>query len=105
MESDIEGAFADYAETKGCMAYKFVSPNRVGVPDRMVSCPDDLIFFIEFKSPGEPLKPWQDREITRMRERGHSVYVCDNLSTAKKILNYELRTRTLSRNRGKLCPR
>ena len=99
MESEIERKFAEYAETKGCMAYKFVSPNRVGVPDRMISCPGDLIFFIEFKSPGEPLKSWQEREITRMRKRGHSVYVCDNLFTAKKILNYELTTRALSRNR------
>jgi hypothetical protein len=101
-ESKIERDFVKYAEGLGCHAYKFIG--QKGVPDRLISCPGNLIFFIEFKAPGKGLKSWQEREITRMEGRGHSVYVCDTLPQAKhalikELLKHEIRTGKVSRNR------
>ena len=63
----------------GGKAYKFVSPNCRGVPDRLCVLPDGRIFFVELKSAGKKPSPLQEIEIKRLRELGQEVLVIDNI--------------------------
>ena len=78
-ESEIEAAFKKMVEEKDGLYYKFTSPSRVGVPDRLVLFDVDLWFFVEFKSEEGHLEPWQDREIRRLRDRGVKVFVVNDM--------------------------
>jgi hypothetical protein len=91
LEKKIESAFVRYATSKGCIAYKFTSPNRRSVPDRMVVCPGE-VFFIEFKATGKKPSPSQTREIKRLRKLGQYVYVCDAIGQAEGLLDLMLTT-------------
>lgn len=86
LESDIEKDFVQYAETVGCEAFKFTSPGRRGVPDRMVIGPG-FLFFIEFKRPGEKPTKQQEKMRKRLGDFGQDVFVCDNLEQAKAVLD------------------
>ena len=48
LEKQIEAKVCDYAKERGLLVYKFTSPNRMAVPDRMFIRPDGKVFFIEF---------------------------------------------------------
>ena len=85
-ESDIEAALRGGVALLGGIAYKFVSPGRVGVPDRIVVMPSGVTVFVELKAPGKKPEPHQEREHQRLRERGHRVYVIDSIEGVKKLL-------------------
>jgi hypothetical protein len=53
LEKQIEKKVCDYAKERGMLVYKFTSPNRMAVPDRLFICPDGRVFFIEFKREGQ----------------------------------------------------
>ncbi|MBE16520.1 MAG: putative nuclease [Prokaryotic dsDNA virus sp.] len=89
-ESKIERDFCKYATKSGCIAYKFSSPARRGVPDRLIVCPNGVSFFIEFKNETGNLSVMQLREIQKLRDRGQRVYVCDHKGQAETILDLEL---------------
>lgn len=76
-----------YARSQGCIAYKFTSPSRRSVPDRLIVCPAGVHFFIEFKAPGKKPTKAQNLEIGRLRNLGHLVYVCDQKGQAERILD------------------
>ena len=76
-EKDTESYVCERAEALGGEAYKFVSPQRANVPDRLVILPAGVVFFIEVKSEGEPAKDAQLREHARLRKLGQCVFVCD----------------------------
>lgn len=52
LEKDIESWARKYAEKQGLLEFKFVSPNNVGVPDRLFMNNHGLVGFLEFKKPG-----------------------------------------------------
>lgn len=56
-------------------AYKFTSPNRRSVPDRLVLLPGGRVVFVECKSTTGKLTPGQSREILRLRYMGFPVFV------------------------------
>ena len=85
-ESDIEAALRGGAAMLGGIAYKFVSPGRVGVPDRIVVMPSGVTVFVEMKAPGKKPEPHQEREHERLRKLGHRVYVIDSLEGVKQLL-------------------
>lgn len=85
-ESKVENSLVRCIEDKGGIAYKFVSPNRNGVPDRLILLPlpkhlrDEVsryLFFVECKAPGKKPRTSQVREIKKIRELGYSVTVLD----------------------------
>lgn len=86
LEAEIESKVCAYAKTKGLIPYKFTSPNRRSVPDRLFCGPNGVHFFIEFKRPGAKPTVKQDREIARLVKLGHKVYVCDDIEEGKKIV-------------------
>lgn len=72
------------AKTAGGRAYKFVSPGRPGVPDRLITLPippehreivAKYVKFVECKSPDGSVEPHQAREHKRLRDLGFVVVV------------------------------
>lgn len=49
-----------------------------GIPDRLVLAPPGIIFFVEFKRPGEGATPLQRARIRRIKRMGFHAYVVDN---------------------------
>ena len=69
-ESDLEKKFRRRVKANGGEAYKFVSPGRRNVPDRIVVLREGRVFFVELKRPGEKLRPAQKRELDRLVDKG-----------------------------------
>jgi hypothetical protein len=90
LESYIEGKVCDYAKSMGCLVYKFTSPSRRSVPDRMFIPPNRPAFFIEFKRAGCKPTPAQAAEIAKIRGKGTSVYVVDNVVLGKHHIECEV---------------
>lgn len=80
-ESDLERRLHDGVVAAGGFTYKWVSPGRRGVPDRIVSFGGEITF-VEMKAPNGSLKPWQQREQRRLRCLGHAVLT---LWTAEQV--------------------
>lgn len=51
-------------------------------PDRLFLFPNGRHLMIEFKRPGEKLRPSQEHRINTLRLLGHLVAVCYNVETA-----------------------
>ena len=79
LEKQIEKNVCDYARSKGCLVYKFTSPQRAAVPDRLFITPEGRHFFIEFKRSGQNPTPAQEREHERLRNHKALVHVIDNV--------------------------
>lgn len=86
LEKHIEAYLAKRVEGCGGHAYKFTSPNRANVPDRLVLVPrcgmggmpkGDAVF-VEVKAPGKAPTSGQIREHDRLIKMGFAVYVIDS---------------------------
>ncbi|MDC9589686.1 VRR-NUC domain-containing protein [Xenorhabdus sp. XENO-10] len=77
-ESVIENHLVKEIKKAGGIAYKFVSPGRRSVPDRICILPGGRVIFVECKAPGEKPRPEQLREHERLRALGCSVVVLDS---------------------------
>lgn len=77
LERDVEAWLVTEAKRRGGIAYKFTSPQRRSVPDRLVLLPGGRMFFVECKRPGGQPTEAQTREHERMRELGFDVFVMD----------------------------
>lgn len=91
LEKEIEAAVCKYAKEKGFEVYKFSSPNRVGVPDRMFVAPFQRVFWIEFKRAGGTPTPVQEREARKLTDCGFAVYLIDNVEDGKEVIDNEVR--------------
>jgi hypothetical protein len=87
LEKDIEAKICDYARSKNVLAYKFTSPARAAVPDRLFIAPDGRIWFCEFKREGAKPTAAQDREHTRLRQSKVNVFVIDNVIEGKNMID------------------
>ena len=87
LEKQIEAKVCDYAKGRGLLVYKFTSPNRMAVPDRMFVRPDGKIFFIEFKREGQKPTPAQYREHERLRGHGVLVFVVNNVLSGMLVID------------------
>lgn len=87
LEKDIEKKVCKYAKDNGFLVYKFTSPGQWAVPDRVFISPNKSVFFIEFKAPGKKPTPAQMREITRIRDKGILVFVVDDVTDGKRIID------------------
>lgn len=86
-ESAIERKVCAYAKQRGCEVYKFVSPGRRGVPDRMFVTPKGKVFFIEFKAPTGKMTALQKREIEKLRSKDVDVFVCWSQSHGEMLMD------------------
>jgi hypothetical protein len=60
------------------IAYKFTSPSRRSVPDRLCLLPGGKAIFVELKAPGKKPTEGQLREHKRLRALGFQVDVIDS---------------------------
>ncbi|EMU80080.1 VRR-NUC domain protein [Escherichia coli MP021017.5] len=77
-ESLIEKHLVAEVKKAGGGAFKFISPGRRSVPDRIVLLPGGRIVFVECKAPGKPPRAGQLREHGRLRALGFTVVVLDS---------------------------
>ena len=77
-ESLIEKHLVTEVKKAGGVAFKFVSPGRRSVPDRIVLLPGGRLVFVECKAPGKPPRSDQLREHERLRALGFTVVVLDS---------------------------
>ena len=75
LEKEIEDYLRRKVKDAGGIAYKFSSPARRGVPDRMVILPNGCVCFVEVKRKGGMLTMLQRTEIEQLRDLGQWVYV------------------------------
>ena len=77
-ESTIEAYLRDRVKAQGGIAYKWVSPGNVGVPDRLIVFPGGTVYFRELKAPGKKPTPLQVRQLERLKALGFNAGVIDS---------------------------
>lgn len=87
LERQIEEKVGTYAKEQGFLVYKFTSPQRAAVPDRLYITPRGKVFFVEFKRTGQVPTPAQAREHDRLRAQGVTVYVIDLIETGEIMVD------------------
>ena len=87
LEKVIEEKVNAYAKERGIACYKFTSPARAAVPDRLYINTKGFMWFVEFKRKGKVPTPAQEREHTRLRERGVVVCVIDSVEDGKAMID------------------
>lgn len=87
LEKDIERRVIDHAKLRGMLAYKFTSPSRRSVPDRMLVTKGGVVWFIEFKRRGQKPTPAQLVEIEKLRFQKVVVFVIDDVAEGKKVVD------------------
>ena len=85
-EKEIERYLVERVKALGGMCIKFTSPNRRGVPDRIVLLPDGCLWFVELKRPGGKAEAHQAREHARMLKLGQRVLVLDTIEKIDGVL-------------------
>jgi hypothetical protein len=84
-ERSVERVLVTAVTAAGGIAYKFSSPSRRGVPDRLIVLPGDRIFFAEVKGDGGRLSKLQEVEIARLRNLGARVDIVSSIDQARGI--------------------
>lgn len=87
LEKDIEAKVCQYARDRDLLVYKFTSPQRAAVPDRLFIRPDGLVFFVEFKRGGKTATPAQHREHQRLIGHCVPVYVVDSVVGGRLVID------------------
>ena len=87
IEKHIEARVCDYAKQRGLLVYKFTSPARAAVPDRLFILPGGRMFFCEFKREGQKPTPAQEREHKRLRAYDVPVFVIDNVDDGLRMVD------------------
>jgi streptogramin lyase len=82
LEKDIERHLVRRVAERGGVAYKWVSPGRVGVADRIVMLPGGRVWFVELKTVKGRLSPLQKVFATEMARMGMNYLV---LRTKKEV--------------------
>lgn len=89
LERDIERKVCDYAKSLGMLCYKFTSPSRRSVPDRMFITKAGVVFFIEFKRRGQEPTLAQAVECKKLRDQGVRVFIVDTVDYGKLVISDE----------------
>lgn len=87
-EADLEARLVRGVKAAGGLAYKFVSPGSVGVPDRLVVLPGGRVVFVELKADGGRLSRMQVYRIAQLRGLGAAVRVVKGAEDVKKFLDW-----------------
>ena len=94
LEKDIEAHLRDKVKDADGIAFKFTSPQRRSVPDRLILMPVaeehmDIVAryvrFVEVKNTGKKATDAQLREHARLRALGFRVQVIDNKPDAARV--------------------
>lgn len=88
LEKSVENRLRQSCRRRGAIAYKFVSPGRRGVPDRLIVMPGGRCVFVELKQEGRKPDVLQEREIERLRRLGAEVYVAAGAAEVVELLEH-----------------
>jgi len=77
-ETEVEKRLVRAVKARRGEAYKWASPARRGVPDRLCILPGGLVVAVECKRPGATPTPLQAREMARLRALGVPTYLVDS---------------------------
>lgn len=86
-EAYVEEYLEDKATALGWRCYKFTSPGRLAVPDRIVVGNSHTVF-VECKAPGEKPRATQVRELRGLANRGAEVCCIDTREQADALIAY-----------------
>lgn len=86
-ESTLERRIGLFCKAHGLLYYKFSSPGRRGVPDRMIVGPGQKVMFLEIKAPGKKPTKLQLHEIAKLKENGFVAEWVDNLFDALELIH------------------
>ena len=86
LEKEIEKRLVRLLEAKGCLAYKFVSPNCRGVPDRLFITPEGTVFFVELKTKQGMLSKLQYHQLIKVDGQHQLVYVLYGLDEVEEFV-------------------
>lgn len=85
LEKEVEAHLVKRVKERGGIPYKFTSPARRSVPDRICVMPLGRVLFVELKRPGGKPTPQQDREHQRLRALGAVVLVLDTKQAVDEV--------------------
>lgn len=86
-EKDIEARLVREVGRRGGLTYKFVSPGRAGVPDRIIITPGGTVWFVELKTQRGELSRLQRFELERLRAHRAKATVVYGLEDMLAVLN------------------
>jgi hypothetical protein len=86
LEKDLERKIGIWCKAHGYFYYKFTSPSKRCVPDRICIAPGGKIGFLELKRKGNKPTPGQALEIFRLIEQGCTADWVDNYEDAITFL-------------------
>lgn len=86
IENVIETYLRKQCNLRHVLCYKFVSPAKSGVPDRLLIY-NGKVWFCETKRPGGRTRALQDVQIAKMRRHGATVYVADTKDKVDAMLD------------------
>lgn len=85
-ESAIEAYLVEQVRKVGGEAYKFTSPGRRNVPDRICIFDSGSVVFVECKATGEKPTPAQLREISRLKELRMRVKIINSKEQVDELV-------------------
>ena len=103
LESALEQKLVKAVKKAGGLAWKFVSPGRSGVPDRVVLMPGGHIIFIELKTETGSLTPLQIEVHNTLRDMG---FDCRTLYGKQYVEGFihEIRAMAIPANQRRVDP-
>lgn len=84
-EREIEKRLVKKVKRLGGTAYKFVSPENDGMPDRLVVWPNLGAVFVEVKRPGEKPRALQYAQMRKLRALGQVVLWLDSVDEIEQL--------------------
>lgn len=86
LESKIEARLRKGIEKLDGKCYKFLSPGNAGMPDRICTFPNAILFFVETKAPGKSLKPLQRFRRKELEAQDFLVFKLDSIEEVDHFL-------------------
>jgi hypothetical protein len=86
LEKNVEQSLMRQVKEIGGLCWKWVSPGRSGVPDRIVILPTGETIYVELKAPGKKPTPLQIHCHEQLRYRGARVEVLDSIEAVKEFI-------------------
>lgn len=85
-ERDVEARLVRGVRAMGGVCWKWVSPGRVGVPDRIVLLPHGVVAFVEVKDDGGEVSKQQEITLREIGDLGHNVFVVRGVEGVDTLL-------------------
>lgn len=85
-EKALERKLCNEIKKLGGHAYKFVSPNQRGVPDRLCLLPNGIAVFVELKTTGKKPTKLQVLCIDELKALGQDCIVIDSSKALEELI-------------------